>query len=93
MEIIQKNNEKNGIFELFEGDEKFGEMTYVWAGADKIIIDHTFVETSQKGKNLGKQLVLKAVEFARNQHIKILPLCPFALKVFNEDNSIQDVRF
>jgi uncharacterized protein len=93
MEIIQKNTEKKGIFELFDNNEKIGEMTYVWAGADKIIIDHTFVDVSQKGKNLGKQLVLKAVEFARNQHIKILPLCPFALKVFNEDNTIKDVLF
>lgn len=36
---------------------------------------------------------MKAVNFARDNNVKILPLCPFAKKVFDSDNSLKDVMF
>jgi predicted GNAT family acetyltransferase len=77
---------------IYVNDEFAGEMTYVWAGTSKFIIDHTGVEGSFSGRGLGRQLVMKAVEYARNNAVKILPLCPFAKKVFDKEASIQDVR-
>ncbi len=58
----------------------------------KFIIDHTEVNEAFGGKGYGKQLVMKAVEFARKQEIKIIPLCPFAVRVFAKDPDIQDVK-
>ncbi|WP_246131531.1 GNAT family N-acetyltransferase [Aquimarina intermedia] len=55
-------------------------MTYTWAGKSKFIINHTGVEEQFSGKGFGKKLVMKSVEFARNNDLKILPLCPFAKK-------------
>ena len=66
-------------------------MTYVWAVTDKIIIDHTSVDDSLKGKNAGKQMVVKAVEFAREKGIHIIPLCPFAKSVFDKVIVLRDV--
>jgi hypothetical protein len=66
-------------------------MTYTWAGQDKIIIDHTEVSDKLKGKGAGKQMVMKAVEFAREHHLKIIPLCPFAKSVFEKTAEIRDV--
>lgn len=91
--IQQENNIKKGRFVIYDNDEFAGEMTYTWAGADKLIIDHTGVEDKFGGKGYGKLLVMKAVEFARANDIKILPLCPFAKKVFDTDTTISDVRF
>ncbi|MDD4776704.1 MAG: GNAT family N-acetyltransferase [Fermentimonas sp.] len=91
--IEQKDNNKKGRFILYEGDKKAGEMTYVWVDDYKIIIDHTEVDTVYGGKGYGKVLVMEAVKFARKQDIKIIPLCPFAKKVFDNDSDIQDVRF
>jgi hypothetical protein len=91
--IEQKDNGKKGRFILYEEDKKAGEMTYVWVDDYKIIIDHTEVDPAYGGKGYGKELVLKAVDFARKQDIKIIPLCPFAKKVFDKDPDIQDVRF
>ena len=45
------------------------------------------------GKGLGKQLIMKAIDFARIKGLKILPLCPFAKKVFDADSSLYDVKF
>ena len=66
-------------------------MTYSKAGADKIIIDHTEVSEELKGQGAGKKLVVAAVEKARKEGFKILPLCPFAKATIQKDASLQDV--
>ena len=66
-------------------------MTFVYAGEDKIIIDHTEVNPGNEGKGFGKKMVTKAVEFAREKGIKILPLCPFAKSVFDKTPEFSDV--
>lgn len=91
MEILQKDDNKKGSFYIEIENEILAEMTYVWAGTDKIIIDHTEVNEKLKGKGAGKQLVTKAVEFARAKNIKILPLCPFAKSVFDKVEEFRDV--
>ncbi len=58
-------------------------MTF-FVGEDKIIIDHTEVNPGNEGKGFGKQMVLKAVEYARERGLKIIPLCPFAKSVFDK---------
>ena len=90
--IEREDNGKKGRFVVYEDDEFAGEMTYVWAGQSRFIIDHTGVEASFTGRGLGKQLVMKAVEYARNNGLKILPLCPYAKQVFDRESEIQDVR-
>jgi uncharacterized protein len=66
-------------------------MTYTWAGTDRILIDHTEVNEAIRGKNVGKQMLFKAVSFARDKGIKIIPLCPFAASVFRKVSEIKDV--
>lgn len=93
MNIQQKDDGKKGSFYVEETGELLAEMTYVWAGSDKFIIDHTEVSPKLEGKGIGKQLVHKAVEFAREKKVKIMPLCPFAKKVFDKVADYQDVLF
>jgi predicted GNAT family acetyltransferase len=40
---------------------------------------------------LGKKLVEKAVETAREKNWKIIPLCPFAKKTFDRNPQFNDV--
>lgn len=91
MEVKQRDDSKKGAFYVEENGETLAEMTYVWAGPEKFIIDHTEVSPVLGGKGVGKQMVMKAVEFARLRGLKILPLCPFAKSVFDRDKSIADV--
>lgn len=91
MEIIQENNEKNGVFKAIENGVEAGDMTYVWAGDKKIIIDHTGVQEAFNGQGVGKKMVLAAVEFARKNDLKIMPLCPFAKATFERNADIRDV--
>lgn len=91
MEILHIDDGKHGKFYVEVNGKQEAEMTYVWAGTDKIIIDHTEVSDVLKGQSVGKQLVMKAVALAREKHFKILPLCPFAASVFEKDATIKDV--
>jgi predicted GNAT family acetyltransferase len=91
MEILQEDHGQKGKFFILENDVEEAKMTYTWAGADRIIIDHTEVNEALKGKGAGKQMVLKAVAFAREKRIHIIPLCPFAKSVFDRVPEIRDV--
>ncbi len=91
MEIRHTETDTKGIFEAIEEGEKVGEMTYSKAGTEKIIIDHTEVDSSQNGKGLGKKLVDAGVAFAREKGLKIIPLCPFARRVLTGSDKYADV--
>ena len=91
MEIKQIDDKKNGAFVVLDGDKKAGEMTYVLAGDDKIIIDHTEVDETYGGQGLGKKALLALVEWTRNNNIKVIPLCPFAKAQFDKNPEIKDV--
>jgi uncharacterized protein len=91
MEIRHIDQGSKGTFVAEEGEIRAGEMTYVWAGTDKFIIDHTEVSDAFGGQGVGKNLVLAAVEFAREKNVRILPLCPFAKKTFERSPELADV--
>jgi predicted GNAT family acetyltransferase len=93
MEVIQKNSDKHGSFEVIDQEKSVAQMTYTWAGPTKFIIDHTEVDADYAGKGLGKQMLMAAVAFARRDHLKIMPLCPFAKSVFDKDATLADVLF
>ncbi len=84
MNITQIDHGSKGAFVMKENNERLAEMTYSKAGDKLIIIDHTEVSDALRGKGAGKQLVSAAVEFARKQDLKILPLCPFAKAIFDK---------
>jgi predicted GNAT family acetyltransferase len=84
-------NDKNGNFNITSEDRKVAIMPFVFAGPDKIIIDHAEVSTIFNGKGLGKKLVEKAVEVAREKKWTIIPLCPFAKKTFDRNPQFKDV--
>ncbi len=91
--IEREDSGKKGRFVIYDDNEKAGEMTYTWAGSDKFIIDHTEVDEKFEGKGFGKQLVMRAVDFARENNLKIIPLCPFARRIFDMDSSLRDVKY
>jgi uncharacterized protein len=91
MNIQHLAHGSKGAFIVKENNERLAEMTYSKAGDKLIIIDHTEVSDALRGKGAGKQLVSAAVEYARKNKIKILPLCPFAKSVFERVSEFNDV--
>jgi predicted GNAT family acetyltransferase len=91
MNIQRIEHGSKGAFIIKENNERLAEMTYSKAGDSLIIIDHTEVSDALRGKGAGKQLVTAAVDYARANQLKILPLCPFAKAVFDKTPEFSDV--
>ena len=82
-----------GMFFVGEEENILAELTYNMQSKNKMIMEHTEVGDELRGNNVGLQLVLAAVVYARNNNIKIIPLCPFARAVFRKKKELQDVLF
>ena len=98
--IQHKETEKNGVFEAWmrateEGActelVQVGEMTYVRPTPERMIIDHTRVFEGFEGKGIARQMVLAAVNFARANNHRIIPVCSYAQKVLTRTDEYQDI--
>lgn len=91
MQIDHLQEETKGAFRIMNEGKEAALMTYSKAGTSMIIIDHTEVADSLRGQGAGKKLVMAAVDYARENSLRILPLCPFAKSVFDKTEEIRDV--
>lgn len=66
------------------------ELTYT-RNADSITITHTYVPPPHRGKKLALALVARAVEDARAQNLKVVPICWYARAEIERRPEWQDV--
>lgn len=90
LRIEREEGETKGRY-YYEHDGHLAEMTYSRAGATRIIIDHTEVPDPFRGQGVGVVLVRTAVEDARREGRKIIPLCPFAKAQLEKHPEWRDV--
>lgn len=76
MRIVEENGSSGGRY-IASLDGAEADMTFSRASPQLIIIDHTGVPDSLRGKGVGQALALHAVEAARAGGWKIIALCPF----------------
>jgi len=92
MEIKHKENNSRGMFYIENEKGLIGELTYHKSGSNVLIIDHTEVKREMENQGIGSRLIAKSVEYARENDLKIDPLCPFAEVKFDQNESYSDVR-
>jgi len=91
MLIRNKQLNGKGMFFIEMDGNILAEMVYTMPSHNKMIIEHTEVSDELRGKKVGDQLVHTAVEYARTNNIKIIPLCTFASSVFKKKPEYADV--
>jgi uncharacterized protein len=91
MLIQHKQVGKKGMFFIGQEGEILAELVYSMVNENKMIVEHTEVDDSLAGKGVGLQLVKTVVDYARKNHITIIPLCPFAKSVFDKKPELRDV--
>ena len=88
--IRHERSGHRGAFVMERDGKRLAEITYTVAGA-VVIIDHTTVDDALRGTGAGGKLVEAAVQWARAEKVKLLPLCPFAKSVFDKTPQYADV--
>ncbi|MCD6041433.1 MAG: N-acetyltransferase [Burkholderiales bacterium] len=89
-ELKHERSGHRGAFVWEQDGKRLAEMTYTVAGS-RVIIDHTRVDDSLRGKGIGGKLVRAAVDWARKENVRLLPLCPYAKSVFDKTPDYSDV--
>ncbi len=71
----------NKAFVIEENNERIAEMVVGIIG-NKMSVYHTEVADQLEGQGIGKKLIQEMVDYARNNNLKVLPLCPYVLAQF-----------
>lgn len=91
MEIQHRQQPRGGVFLAIEAGREVGEMTYGLEPGGPMVVDHTWVDPSQRGRGVARQLVDAGVAHARGQGLKIRPVCSYVVDVFRAEPSLEDV--
>jgi hypothetical protein len=65
-------------------------LTYRRFG-ERIVFDHTEVPKSLEGKGLAAKLARAALDFARANHLRVVPLCPYVSSFIRKHTEYQDL--
>ena len=91
MEIkLEQKRSSLGSFYIDNEGERLGLMNFL-INNGVMNIYHTEVSEQLHGKHMGEKLVEAGVNYARENHLKILPTCTFARSVFDRVKEYHDV--
>ena len=85
--ISIEQEEQNGVHEfvLRLDSERFGFLEFTRTDAGVLRIEYVEVDEDLRGSGLGLQLVQKAVAFAKDNGLKVVPICGYARAVMQRD--------
>ena len=84
IDIKHQHDDKKGIFIARSQDESIGEMAYHTESTSIMSINHTEVKTSERGNDVGIQMLDFAVDYARKNNLTIRPVCKFVNIMFRK---------
>lgn len=73
---LQVNAHGDGAFYVLDGEERLGEMV-IGIRKNHLTVYHTEVSAEAEGKGVAKQLLNAMVDHARQNGLKVIPLCPY----------------
>ncbi len=65
-----------GAFVIEDEGDRLAEMEFGIKGKD-LIVYHTEVSEKLKGQSIGTKLIAEMVTYARQENLKVVPLCSF----------------
>lgn len=85
-----EREELNGVHEfvLRIDGERRGFLEFTRPDVGVMRIEYVEVEPSLRGTGLGLQLVEKAVAFAKEAELKVVPICSYARAVIQRDANL-----
>jgi len=72
--------------------KQIGSIFFVKIGNDKIMISEAEIESEYKNENVELYLIQQIIKMAREQHRKIMSICPQISNIFNQHPEFDDIR-
>lgn len=79
------------IYAICNG-RKIGNLFFIRVGSDKIMISEAEIDPQYQTKDIELYLVQEIINIAREQHRKVMSICPYISKIFIEHPEFDDVR-
>lgn len=92
LSIENEEQQRRGAFFITQAGKRVGEMSFTRLNEGLIRIDHTHVDEALRGTGASRKLLDATVAWARQRHVKVLPVCSYAKAQFDKDASLADVR-
>ena len=73
-------------------ERRIGNIFFVKIGADKIMISDAEIEPEYKNEDVEFYLTQQIIKIAREQHRKVMSICPHISNVFKQHPEFDDVR-
>ncbi len=91
MAISIDREELNGVHEfvLRIDGERLGFLEFTRPEVGLMRIEYVEVSPELRGKGLGRQLVAKAIEFAKDTELRVVPICSYARVVIERDPAMR----
>jgi hypothetical protein len=88
--VTIEREELNGAHEfvLRIDGERFGFLEFTRPEVGVMRIEYVEVSPDLRGTGLGQQLVEKAVAFATDNQLKVIPICSYARAVMQRDPAL-----
>jgi predicted GNAT family acetyltransferase len=88
--VTIEREELNGVHEfvLRLDGERFGFLEFTRPDTGVMRIEYVEVDPDLRGTGLGLQLVQKAVAFAQENSLKVVPICSYARAVIQRDPAL-----
>lgn len=84
--IHEKENERFVIYA--EGNEVYVEYTM---RNNTIDLNHTYTHPALRGKGLAAQVVRAALEFAKENNLKVIPTCSYVQSFIAKNDEYKDL--
>jgi predicted GNAT family acetyltransferase len=91
IEVEEEDPSRGRLVLRDDAERELGEMRYRREQEDLVVIEHTEVDSSLRGKNGGRRFFEGMVAWARESGTRIRSECPFTTRMFERDPSSRDV--
>ena len=84
--IHEKDNERFIVYS--DGQEAFIEYRL---SEDEIDLYHTYTDPELRGKGLAAQVVRAALEFAKKNNLKVVPICSYVQAFIKKNDEYEEL--
>ncbi len=79
------------IYAICDG-KSVGSIFFIKIGTDKIMISESEIDPSYKDSDIELNMLQQIIQMAREQHRKVMTICPYISNIFKNHPEFDDVR-